>query len=128
MAATSNITLRGFFSSLAEGSRSISPDDLVNTDAPAAVDQIQLVSGDNEFTSPINAKGAVILFDSRSTTAKTLKGAAEDTGVLLHPSNWVVLTFDPNEGGTDFILNSDDDDTVTADEVTTDLLTEIIYF
>lgn len=123
MAIESHLTLRGFFESLPEGSRVIAPDELVNSDAPATVTNAQLQSGDNTVSIPSNAVGCLIIFDSASTAAKTLKGDAGDTGIIIHSTNWLVLSFDPARQST-FIINSDAND---VDGVTV-LYTEIVFF
>lgn len=110
MAAASEISLRGTISALPEGSRSIAPSNLNNSNAPIQVTQITLASGDNTITVPASAVGAVIIFDILSTTVKKLKGAAGDTGVVLSKNKWSVLSFD-SAPLADFIINSSATDT-----------------
>lgn len=119
MAISSTIQLRGYISGLLAGSRSISPTDQTNADAPNQVTQVTLASGDNTITVPTKARGCIINFASTSTTTKTLKGAAGDTGIVLDRTGWNVLKFYSTPPAS-FIINSSAADT--------GLLTEITFF
>lgn len=117
MAISATVQLRGFFSGLGIGSRSISPTDLTDTTSPAQVTQITLASGDNTIAVPSTADGCIIIFDSSSTTVKTLKGAAGDTGIVLSKTKWNVITFDTTPPAN-IIINSGAADTSKVTEIT----------
>ena len=119
MALRSLVQLRGFFELLPGGSKNINVSDLQNNTPPSEEVQLILLLGDNTITVPALAAGCIIVFDSTSVTTKTLKGAAGDTGIILAPTQWSVLTFTP-AGITDFIINSSAEDN--------SLYTTIIFF
>lgn len=110
MALRSLIQLRGLLEGLPSGSMNISPTDVQNNTPPEFTAQSTLTIGDNLVIVPANAYGAIIIFDPTSTTVKTLKGAALDTGIILAKTGWNVIRFDtvPVVG---FIINSSAADT-----------------
>lgn len=117
MAITALVSLRGYFSGLLTGSRAIAPTDITDADAPSHINQKVLASGDNSFSVPANADGCIIVFDSTSTTVKTLKGNAADTGIILAKNRWNVITFDTTPIAT-IIINSSAADTGKNTEIT----------
>src|SRR4030067_2725106 len=110
MATTSIIQLRGFIESLPGGSKNIAPADIQNATPPEAETQLVLASGDNTIIIPALSRGAVIIFDSTSTTTKKLKGAGGDTGIVIRKDSWHILGFESTPP-TDFIINSSAADT-----------------
>lgn len=122
MATRSLVQLRGLFESLPGGSKNISPPDMQNNSPPGVETQLVLASGLNTVNLPAvsTVAGAIIVFDSTSTVAKTILGAAADTGLRADPSKWTVLTFDPAALPTNFII--------TAGAADTGKTTSIIFF
>jgi len=118
MAITSQISLRGFFTGLLSGSRSIAPGDQGTSDAPSQVTQVILQSGANTIIVPSKARGVIIVFDNAATSIKTLKGITGDTGIEIGINGWVVLPFDSTPPAS-FVITSNALDTV---------LTEITFF
>lgn len=119
MAALSTIQLRGYFSGLLGGSRSISPTDLVNVSAPALASSTTLANGDTTIAGPTGSIGCIILLNPASVTVKKLKGIVGDTGVAISKVGWLVLSFDPTIQPL-IIINSSAADT--------GLTTEFIFF
>jgi len=54
-----------------------------NANAPVSITRLILANGDNTITVPSTSRGVIITFNSLCNTAKTLKGAAGDTGVVI---------------------------------------------
>ena len=117
--ASSRIQARGLFEGLPTGSRNIVTDEVVNTNPPFGVIQVELATGDNTITIPVNATAVLINFPSTSTAVKTLKGDAGDVGLVIGTTGWLFFPIDIATSPT-FILNSDIDDT--------GLQTEIMFF
>lgn len=72
--------------------------------------QIELANGANTITIPAAMKYVLIVFDTTSSTVKTLKGIAGDTGIVVAPgttTSWVLL---PITTGS-FVINSAGADT-----------------
>lgn len=113
MATRSLVQLRGFFESLPGGSKDISPVDLQNNIPPGVETQLVLVSGANTIAVPtINScAGAILVFDSTSTVAKTLQGDPADTGLKLDPDGWNVVSFDPTDLPTNIVITAGAADT-----------------
>ncbi len=94
MALRSLIQLRGLIESIPGGSKNIAPVDIQNNTPPSVEIQVELAIGENVFSGPANAKGAVVIFDPTSITEKFLKGLlATDDGLKIAPNLWIVLTF-----------------------------------
>lgn len=119
MAIESHLTLRGYFENLTEGARNLAPTELINSDAPTTVTVVSLVSGDNTIAVPAKAVGCLILFASTSAVVKKLKGAGGDTGITLHPTKWLVLSFTA-AAMANIIINASANDT--------GLYTEFLFF
>lgn len=120
MSTRSVVQLRGFFEDIPSGSKSIGPADLQNNTPTVAETIVTLASGDNTITVPVSTTlGAIIIFDSTSTTAKKIKGVGGDTGITVTKTKWFVLTFD-SPAPANFIINSSAADT--------GLYTKIIFF
>lgn len=117
MAIASTVQLRGYFSGLLAGSRSVSPTDFSNAAAPSHVIQITLASGANTITIPTGTRGVLIAFDITSTATKTLKGITGDTGVILDPVGWNFLRFAASPP-TNFVIDSSITDTGKKTEIT----------
>lgn len=109
MALRSLIQLRGLLESIPGGSKNIAPVDWQNNTPPSVEIQQVLANGDNTINIPPLAYGCVIIFDSTSTTDKTLKGVGGDTGIVLKATGWIVITFKSASGS--FIINSSAADT-----------------
>jgi len=120
MALRSLVQLRGFFDLIPGGSKNINPSDLQNNDPPSVETQLVLANGANTITVPAKAEGALIIFDSTSTVVKTLKGLTGDTGIVVRPNAWCVLTFDTTSPIASFVI-----DASTAD---TGKYTNIVFF
>ena len=116
---TSRIQARGLFEGLPTGSRNIVTDEVVNLNPPFGIIQIELASGDNTITVPVNATAVLINFVSTSVTDKILKGDAGDVGIALKPTGWLFFPIDIATSPT-FIINSSAADT--------GLQTEIMFF
>ncbi len=110
MALRSLIQLRGLLEGLPGGSINLAPTDIQNNTPPSFTLQDVLAIGDNTVLIPAGAYGCVIIFDPTSTTVKTLKGAAGDTGIILAKTRWNVITFDTVPPAS-FIINSSAADT-----------------
>ena len=117
MAITSTVQLRGYFSGLLAGSRSVSPTDFSNAASSGQVDYLTLASGANTVTVPTNARAVLIAFDTTSTAVKTLKGVTGDTGIVLDPVGWNFLRFAASPP-TNFVINSSAADTGKRTEIT----------
>ena len=117
MAITSTVQLRGYFSGLLAGSRSVSPTDFSNAAAPSSVIQVTLASGANTITIPTGCRAVLIAFDTTSTTTKTLKGVTGDTGILLDPVGWNFLRFAASPP-SNFVITASAADTSKNTEIT----------
>lgn len=93
MAASSSISISGTVEDLPGGSKTIGP--ITATSAAAVGDTTTLVlqSGANTITIPALATIAIVVFDSTSAVAKTIKGVTGDTGILCDPAGWMAFTF-----------------------------------
>lgn len=110
MALRSLIQLKGLFEGTPSGSKNITVTDIQNTNPPLYEVQDALANGDNLIPVPANAKGAIIIFDSTSTTVKKLKGVIGDIGLVLAKTSWNVITFDTTPP-VSFYINSTGADT-----------------
>lgn len=110
MATRSLMMLRGLIEGLPGGSKNIVPADMTNLTPPSWELQSVLANGANTVLVPANADGCVIIFDPTSTTVKTLKGVAGDTGIVLAKNKWNVITFDTTPV-VSFVINSTGADT-----------------
>lgn len=120
MAVTSRLVINGIISSLASGKKKIGP--LVRTDSSGAsqTTQISLSSGFNSIAVPANASGVLIIFDSTSAVAKTLKGVTGDTGYPVDPAGFNFISFNPASVPSTI--------GITAASADTGLYTEIVFF
>ena len=119
MAIRSLIQLRGFLETLPLGGKNIAPSDIQNNTPPQEETQLVLASGANTITVPALAIGCIIIFDSTSAIVKTLKGVTGDTGILLRPTSWNVLSFTAAATAS-FVINASAEDT--------GLYTTILFF
>ncbi len=109
MAIRSLVQLRGYFEGLPSGSRNIAPADMIDLASPASVLNVNLSAGDNSIPVPSTANGVIIVFDSRSTAVKTLKGDPGDIGIQVGINGWICLSLGLT-AQIAFIINSDIDD------------------
>ena len=126
MATRSLVQLRGFFESLAGGSKSLALADLQNNFPPGYEQQVVLASGPNTIVVPTVATivnsilGVIVIFQPTSTVAKTIKGVTGDTGIRVNAAGWNVLSFDPANLPTQLVI--------TAGAADTGKSTQIIFF
>lgn len=123
MAIRSEVNLIAILEGLSTGARTVNPSVLGQASAPAS-SSIALDNGDNTITVPSTAHGVIIIFPATSLAIKTIKGIGGDTGIIVHPSKWLVLSFATTGGPiTDFIINASDDSDLVAGSYT-----ELIWF
>lgn len=63
-----------------------------------------LVLGNNSIAVPSGATYVLIQPPSANTVALTLKGVSGDTGIVIHPSNWFLLSLASSV--TSFVINA----------------------
>ncbi len=83
-----------------------------NTNSVTQQTQVTLIEGDNEIAVPANAIGCIVQPNSDNLWTLKLKKEILDTGIQIHKTNALVLSFDPSvtvDGDYTFILNSADE-------------------
>lgn len=120
--ATAQVTVSGVVESALTGDVEIGPITITSTAASVHRVQVVLALGFNAITLPttVTPTGCIIRFAAASTCDKTIKGITGDTGIRVHKTGFVVLTFDsaslPASIG------------ITASVADTGNITEILFF
>jgi hypothetical protein len=110
-----SVTLQGYVTGLETGQFNIGPitfpTPATPTNATTQQQSFQLANGDNTVVPPsFNCTGCIVIFDPASTTIKRLKGSGADTGMIVNPTGFLVLTWTTGAAAS-FVLNSNAVDT-----------------
>lgn len=100
---TVSVNISGSVTSLPTGSK-VFGSSISGTGTIGTVTDLTLAAGDNTVNVPTGAIGVLIDPPSANTVVLKLKGAAGDTGVVIHPTNATLLSLGSTQ--TSFIVNA----------------------
>src|SRR5258708_34458418 len=95
MTVAAIVTVSGSVSGMPEGQISFGAS-IVDSTAPVGVTTVTLLSGVNTITIPTGAQGCFFVPYAANVQTLTLKGNSGDTGLPLHVTNPIVLSFGGN--------------------------------